>query len=338
MKQSSPVKHPYFQINKKMHSIPKEIWHHIQMEVKKIQSITLGEGGKVAVIDSGIDERHKEIIGKIIDKVDKTREGKMGGDHGTFVAGEIAGTNVGLFPSLKIGDFKALTSKEGLGDSSWVTACIVHAMKSGYEVINASLGSNMPDKEMETAIRNFCSDPKRFFVAAAGNDGRGTTNETTIDYPAAWAWQIDGVIAVGAIGVDKKGNLYIPTWSSRGNVKIVLPGVDIVGILPDGQYGIMSGTSMATPLASALIAACKVVDPMMTHEKFRDALINTTTDVLTPGRDGVSGYGLVHAYNLLKWVNDNKTNAVKEPVIEPKKPKTPKKRRNFSQWLKIIFG
>lgn len=330
------VKHPYFQINKKMQSIPKELWHHIQMEVKKIQSITLGEGGKVAVIDSGIDEKHKEIIGKIIHKVDKTREGKMGGDHGTFVAGEIAGTNVGLFPKLKIGDFKALTAKEGLGETSWVTACIVEATKAGYEVINASLGSNMPDEKMKEAIINFCSDPKRFFVAAAGNDGRGTTNEKTIDYPAAWAWNIDGVIAVGAVGVDKKGNLYIPTWSSRGNVKIVLPGVEIVGILPDGQYGVMSGTSMATPLASALIAACKAVDPSMTHEKFRDALIETTTDVLSPGRDGVTGYGLVHAYNLLKWVNDNKGTVLVDP---PKvKPSPTKKRRNFTQWLKIIFG
>lgn len=287
------------------------------LEIDKLKAITTGKGGKVAIIDSGVDEFHPEIYGKVIVKLDRTREGFKGGDHGTFVAGEIAGSNVGLFPEMEIGDYKALTAVEGLGNSSWVARCIWDCMEDGFEVANASLGSQKHDEGLYSALRVFLANGKRFFIAASGNDGQADGMFTT-DYPASY--DINGLISVGACGLDGSGNLYIPVWSSSGKVTVVAPGVEILGILPNRQYGILSGTSMAAPLIASMIAAAKTLDPDFGHAKFDTIIHQCATDVDKPGYDGKSGHGIISVFTFLSMVAKYKDVATSEVVVKIKKP------------------
>lgn len=326
---NNPIKHPYFKITKRMVKLDKEAWHLKILEAKKIQAITRGKGGKVAIIDSGVDGEHPEIFGKLTIKMDRTGEGYQPGDHGTFVAGEMAGENVGLFPELELGDFKALTAVEGFGEPQWVSWAIRDAQREGFEVISASLGSDYSDSIMKKAIEDYCQSTKNFFVAASGNDGKGTNTERSTDYPGNYAGEIPGVISVGACGIKKDGNVYIPTWSSRGNVTIVAPGVDIVGILPNGEYGIMSGTSMATPLVAAIIAACKTLQPNLEQSDI-PYLFSSSKNI----EDGnkTDGNGLISVIDIL-----TKAKALKKDKVA-QKPVSYKSRKTFLEWIKSIFG
>ena len=81
------------------------------------------------------------------------------------------------------------------------------------------------------------------FVAAAGNGGP----DAPAGYPAAY----DEVIAVTA--VDRKGGNY--DHANRGTyIDVAAPGVQIWTALPDGEEGLLSGTSFAAPFVTAVAA------------------------------------------------------------------------------------
>jgi major intracellular serine protease len=73
---------------------------------------------------------------------------------------------------------------------------------------------------------------------AAGNSG----NDSEIQYPAKY----EETISIGAIG----RSLNVCSFSCTGvELDFVAPGEDIPSCIPNNQYAIMSGTSMATPFA-----------------------------------------------------------------------------------------
>jgi subtilisin family serine protease len=132
-------------------------------------------------------------------------------------------------------------------------------------------------------------------VAAAGNNKGGP-----IDYPAAYSTSYSNVIAVGAI--DKKRSR--PTWASRGpELSVVAPGVDILSCFPNYRvtvnshgypmkYGRMDGTSMATPLVSALAALIWSKWPYLTAQEVRDKIIQSAEPI---GSQNEFGSGMINA-------------------------------------------
>lgn len=313
------VKHPAFAVKKRFVDPKDTPWYMEQLQYSKIREITTGIGGKVAIIDNGIDDLHKEIFGKVIVRWDTTGEGPKAGSHGTFVAGEIAGKEYGLFPDMLLGDFKALTAREGVGATKWVADCTIQAHNKGFEVINASLGTNEPDLYLEKAICTFCKNGKNFFVCASGNDGTNNYDEMSTDFPAQYSKFIPGVISVGAAGFDN-GHLYIPLWSSKGVVTLVAPAVDILSCLPNREYGIMSGTSMAAPLVAGTIAAMKAMYEEFTHEDF-DNLLQVCTPIQA-NKNQVQGAGFINIVDMLTMVK-GWSNGDPKPKIQPKVSKCP---------------
>ena len=145
-------------------------WYKRQLDYDRIQSLTKGKGGRVAVIDNGVRYDHEELIGKVPISFDATNEPWLGyADHGTHVAGVMAGNARGLFPELEIGSFKALESTGG-GTTSWVNMCIDRADELGYEVLNLSLGSQQGDYKQKKLLRHYLSDPRKFVVCASTSD------------------------------------------------------------------------------------------------------------------------------------------------------------------------
>ncbi|MEO8356949.1 MAG: S8 family serine peptidase [Chloroflexota bacterium] len=196
----------------------------------------------VAVIDSGICASHPDLTGRILDGWDFIEGDAVPQDdfgHGCSVSGVIAANMndgigiAGVAPNAQIMPLRVLNAS-GVGSYSDVAAAIVYAADNGAQVINLSLGGSNPSSTLENAV-NYAITKGVVVVAAAGNNG----TEGAL-YPAAYP----DVIAVGSVDP----NLEHSSFSNYGSqIDIWAPGRDILTTKRDGSYGLVSGTSFATP-------------------------------------------------------------------------------------------
>lgn len=229
-----------------------------------------GAGVRVAVVDSGIDESHPDLIGRVVASADFTGEREPFDvcGHGTHCAGIIGGTGAesrgayaGIAPHVSLLSARALDSN-GNGQTSNLLVALRWALDQGVDVLSMSIGG--PGAvDGESLLSRACTtlvERGVVVVVSAGNDGPGSG---TIAVPA----DARGVIAVGA--VDRQG--VVAPFSSRGPTiapettgqkpTLVAPGTDIVSCrsahaaaLGSGSYVAMSGTSMACPHVSGAVA------------------------------------------------------------------------------------
>ncbi|MDX1441795.1 MAG: S8 family serine peptidase [Nitrosopumilaceae archaeon] len=140
-----------------------------------------GEGIKIAVIDTGVDFNHPDLLGwgpdgKVIGGYNFIQEGDLPMDnngHGTQVAGVIAanGNLKGIAPKAKILAYKV--SEDGNAVSSdLIIKAIEKAINDKADIINISLGVNKTNESIDTAVTK-ALEKEIFVVTAAGNDGPG---------------------------------------------------------------------------------------------------------------------------------------------------------------------
>ncbi|QNE18951.1 S8 family serine peptidase [Kribbella qitaiheensis] len=222
-----------------------------------------GRGVTVAVVDTGIDAQHPDLIGKVAaakNFVDAPAGDQVG--HGTHVASTITGTGAasgggyrGVAPDARLLDAKVCLEQDCPEDAilagmEWA------AVEQQAAVVNLSLGSaDAPgDDPLEQAVNALSAQHGTLFVVAAGNSGH-QGGGGTIDSPGSAA----SALTVGA--VDKQDVL--ADFSGRGATSdglvkpdVTAPGVDIVAAKAAGteagtpvgdHYVSLSGTSMATP-------------------------------------------------------------------------------------------
>jgi thermitase len=233
---------------------PDDTYFDKQWGMQKVQApegwgITTGSPSlTIAILDTGVDPEHPDLIDKIVDDVNfcdsPTADDVYG--HGTHVAGiAAASTNngigvAGLGYDATIMNVKVLRDN-GSGYHSWIAAGIIWAADNGAEVINLSLGGGESSHVLEDAV-NYAWSKGVVVVAAAGNNGNSFPC-----YPAGYA----NCIAVAATDAhDEK-----PLWSNYGDwVDVAAPGTGIYSTLKDDSYGYMAGTSMASPHVAGLAA------------------------------------------------------------------------------------
>lgn len=152
-----------------------------------------GKGVKVAVIDTGIDIEHPDLIKNYkggfdlvdLDKnpMETTEEEGVPTTHGTHVAGIIAanGQIKGVAPDAEIYAYRAL-GPGGVGSSVQVIAAMEQALKDGADIMNLSLGNtvNGPDYPTSKAVVE-ASHRGVAVIVANGNAG---PNTWTIGAPA----------------------------------------------------------------------------------------------------------------------------------------------------------
>jgi minor extracellular serine protease Vpr len=140
-----------------------------------------GEGIKIAVIDTGVDFNHPDLLGwgpegKVIGGYNFIQEGELPMDnngHGTQVAGVIAadGQVKGVAPKAKILAYKV--SEDGNAVSSdLIIKAIEKAIEDKVDIINISLGVNKTNTQIDSAVTQ-ALEKEIFVVTAAGNDGPG---------------------------------------------------------------------------------------------------------------------------------------------------------------------
>jgi serine protease len=240
-------------------------WHLQAVRAEDAWGVSTGAGVQVAVLDTGVDATHPALRGRVAEGLDAATgeplpvdtDQSQGETHGTHVAALAVGEGVGVAPGAVVRPVRVF-SPDYVGDFRAAQA-LVWAVDQGAQVINLSFGGPAYSQLLHEAV-NYALERYRVVVAAAGNQG-----SVVRFYPAA----LPGVVAVGA--VDGQGQ---PAWfSNRGSwVKVWAPGVRIYSALPGGGFGLLSGTSMASPLAAGAAALLKATRPLLEPYAVRQAL------------------------------------------------------------------
>jgi subtilisin family serine protease len=260
-----------------------------------------GQGIVVAVLDTGVDRNHADLAGNIWtnageianDGLDNDGNGYVddvygwnfangnnntldGNNHGTHVAGTIAGLNngvgvTGVAYNSRIMPVKVL-SDSGSGSYSGVAQGIRYAVDNGADVINMSLGGGSTNSEVQSALQ-YASSRGVIVVMAAGNEGAAQPG-----YPAssATSWGL----AVGAVNSSNQMASFSNRAGSNSSMMYVTaPGVQVYSTLPNGGYGFLSGTSMAAPHVAGVVALMLNANPNLTDAQVRQIITATAGNV-----------------------------------------------------------
>ena len=150
-----------------------------------------GAGIKIAVIDTGVDFNHPDLLGwgpdgKVVGGHNFIQENQLPIDnngHGTKVAGVIAadGNTLGVAPKAKILAYKVSEDGEGVS-SELIMKAIKKSIEDKADIINISLGVNTTNSKIDSAV-NYALDNGIFVVTAAGNDGPESVSYTHLTLP-----------------------------------------------------------------------------------------------------------------------------------------------------------
>jgi type VII secretion-associated serine protease mycosin len=297
-------------------SIRDRQWHLTYLNVAAAHALSQGEGVTVAVVDSGVNGNHPDLVGNVLPGVNVTGVGESNGmediqGHGTGMAGLIAAQGhgngdgaLGIAPRAKIFPVRDEQDKGPTPDS--VVAGVNAAVKSGAKVISISQGGSDV-----LALRNAIESAlaaDAVVVAAMGNRPK----QMLADFPARY----EGVVAVGAI--DQSGN--VAGVSVTGSTMVLsAPGTRIVST-DKTAYRIGDGTSDSTAIVAGAAALVRSKYPNLSAKEVVHRLTATATDKGPPGRDPQYGYGVVNLVGALTAAVPPLT-----PSATPSRPADPTK-------------
>lgn len=258
----------------------------------------------VAVLDTGIREDHPDLAGRVVtgydyyendaEPTDPGAPGSTTASHGTHVAGIIGAVanngmgTAGVSWNVRLLNVRVM-SNNGDGDTSQLAAAIHYAVNQGADVINLSLGFTEDATPVRDAV-DYAVSRGVILVAAAGNS---TNGNAPIMYPARYP----NVIAVGSVDEDTNKS----SFSNVGpELDLLAPGRSILSTnynrsTSSYDYQTMTGTSMATPHVSGIVALMLANgrSPFDIPEILRST---TTMTVIQNQRTDDRGYGIVNAY------------------------------------------
>ncbi|KAG8904443.1 subtilisin-like serine protease [Tulasnella sp. 403] len=217
-----------------------------------------GSGVDVYVVDTGIRTTHEEFGGRA--EMAFVAPGLNATDdngHGSHVSGTVGGATFGVAKKVSIFGVKVLDA-DGGGATSDIISGIGFAVRSARQtgrpsVISMSLGGS-PSRALDRAATAAVAAGMHV-VVAAGNDAVDASTESPARAP--------GVITVGAMNIQDE----ISSFSNFGPaVDVFAPGEEVisVGIKSDTDTNILSGTSMATPHISGVVALLLSQQPTLT--------------------------------------------------------------------------
>jgi len=306
----------------------------------------------IAFVDSGIEPNRKDFGDRVLAAVNlSTLPGNSAGDglgHGTLVAGVAAGSAPGYTGAAPTAGIVALDvmDDQGMARTSDVIAAAQWILKNrkayNIRVANFSLHS--------ASATSFRWDPldkaieKLWFngvvvVAAAGNQGQA--GKAT---PMAYAPGNDPfAITVGALDLHNSTNpekADNAPWSAWGYTldgfakpELAAPGRGIVGPIPTGStlavergsqviptaqgtYIDLSGTSLAAPVVSGIVADLLTLRPSLTPDQVKGALMHEAR-ALRKIRTLAAGVGEVDAPGALALASPPNPNRALDSFLVP---------------------
>ena len=273
-----------------------------------------GAGQTVAILDTGVAKGHPMLKGKVVSEACySTTDGVAvslcpggvqssiaagsgkpcpasipGCYHGTHVASIAAGNTAslkGVARGAKVIAIQVFSNFSGQAKTyfSDVTRGLerVYALRNSFKIASANLSlggglfSSACDGGSQASIKAVIDNLRAAKIAtaiASGNDGRNGL----VSAPGC----ISTAVTVGST---TKADA-ISSFSNHATlVDLLAPGSSIFAALPGGNYGFLSGTSMATPHVAGAFAVLKQGKPTATVQEIQDALACTGVPVRRAG-------------------------------------------------------
>ena len=255
-----------------------------------------GSGVTIAVLDTGIDETHPDLAGRVVEAKNFSTSTVLTDvfGHGTHVASIAAGNGAasdeqftGVAPGAELVSAKVLDDTGQGTESSVIAGMEWAAIDIGAPIANISVNSGPTDGTdlMSQAINSLSESRGTLFVVSAGDGGYGY--DETVAAPAT----ADDALAVGA--VDKSDlladftGLGPRTGSFALKPEITAPGVAItasraagssIGNPVDDRYTELTGTSMAAPHVAGAAALLLQAHPDLSWDGLKAALVTSAHD------------------------------------------------------------
>jgi subtilisin len=233
-----------------------------------------GAGVKIGIIDTGVARQHPDLTvsgGKNFVSGEDPADFGPSADHGSHVAGIIAAHGVaptgkrGVAPGATLMSYRVFGKNSEDATNYDIARAVDQAVTDQCDLINMSLGGGARDPAVEESV-NGAYQAGALSICAAGNDYR-----KPVSFPAL----LQQVLAVSAFGqrgsfpktsvetgdiaspfASSNKDRFIAAFSNVGQeIALTGPGVGIVSTVPDQDYAVMSGTSMACPAVTGCIAA-----------------------------------------------------------------------------------
>lgn len=220
-----------------------------------LHEIATGQRVRIAVIDSGVDDRHPDLIGQIQSRQNFVASRPDAAEqHGTSVAGVIAAVEnnhigiAGVAPGARLIALRACWQSTGSAattcDTLSLAKALHYAIETRAQVINLSLAGPtdiLLGRLIDTALA------RRMSVVSA----------------------IDPTLPQGGFPASHPGVIAVASepWAGPGGVSA--PGRDVPTTKPGGGWALSSGSSYATAHVSGLLA-------LMREDGTRPAALVTT--------------------------------------------------------------
>lgn len=256
----------------------------------------------VAVIDSGIDYNHKDLVNRIApggyNFLYNNSSLQDHNGHGTFVSGIIAaeynnnygitglagGANIKILPLI-------VSNYQGVSCSTDVIKAIDYCISKNVDVINMSLGGSNYSLALFESIQRAINAG----IVVVASSGNSALEGNPIMYPASY----DGVLSVGSTDrYNKRSNFS----NYNRYVDLVAPGEGVYSSYPSNSFCYMSGTSNSAPMVAATAALLKSVDPKLSVNDISRILTETAKDLGSQGKDYYYGNGLLNMEEAIKRV------------------------------------
>ncbi|MGP3998744.1 S8 family serine peptidase [Streptomyces sp. 8N706] len=262
-------------------------------------SVLTGRGVKIAVLDTGVDTDHQDLVGCIDDTASFVpgQGPEDGHGHGTHCIGTAAApadpesaARYGVAVDARVLAGKVLNNR-GRGSDGQIIAGMAWAVSQNAQVISMSLGAPVePGELFPQTYENVAQRALQrgtVIVAAAGNSSRRPGFVAPVERPA----NCPSILSVGALGKD-----LATAWFScgaingaGGEVNIAAPGVEVFSAAPDGVYTSMDGTSMATPHAAGVLALLAEAHPDASAADLSARMLSMAHPLPQPAADVGSG-------------------------------------------------
>ena len=231
------------------------------MQVEQAHALSRGEKTRIAVVDTGIDARHPDLVGRVASQRNLVSSEPMPAErHGTAVAGVIAALDnnregiVGVAPAASLIGLKACwpspsDTSASVCNTFTLAKALAAALDEHSDIVNLSLAG--PSDPLLARLVEYGAKRGVIYVGALASAAPGFPCDVT------------SVICVGSAG------------DATASPQLFAPGSEVLTLAPDRRYDFLSGSSLAAASVSATIALLHSKQPDLTATQARTLLSST---------------------------------------------------------------